>query len=327
MWKSGANGKSPYFAIGAVNGGLTNPRRRRLMPNGRRPAVTRRQLRGMIAAASRGGVRALYDRGRPVVAGRSIIERKAYPMPVALVTNAGDYAGPPAVAALAEAGFRVLVHDRSFADAAAWSAFAAAHPSAERIDADDPASLVEFAWQSAGRIDAVVGNDHWPAIHGPTEQASLDDLRRTLEVLVVDPFALMKAAIPRLKAQSGGNVVMITSCRTRLPMPGGAIPDAARAAANALVASFAIELAPHDIAVNAVAPNFLYSEAYYPRAVFVDDPKGQAFVKASVPAGRLGRPEEIGEVIRFLATTNARFLTGAIVDFAGAWPAAAPRPA
>jgi NAD(P)-dependent dehydrogenase (short-subunit alcohol dehydrogenase family) len=248
-------------------------------------------------------------------------------MPVALVTNASDFAGPPAVDALAAAGFRVLVHDRGFADGAVWSGFAAAHPTAERLGADDPASVAERAWQAAGRIDAIVSNDHYPAIHGPTEQASLDDLRKTLDVLVADPFALLKAAIPRLKAQSGGNVVMITSCRTRLPMPGGAIPDAARAAANALVSSLAVELAPFDIAVNAVAPNFLYSEAYYPRAVFIDDPKGRAFVEGSVPAGRLGRPEEIGEVIRFLATTTARFLTGAIIDFAGGWPAAAPRPA
>jgi 3-oxoacyl-[acyl-carrier protein] reductase len=45
-----------------------------------------------------------------------------------------------------------------------------------------------------------------------------------------------------------------------------------------------------------------------------------------VPAGRLGRPDEIGELIRFLATTKARFLTGAIIDFNGGWPASAPRP-
>ncbi len=85
---------------------------------------------------------------------------------------------------------------------------------------------------------------------------------------------------------------MVTSCRTKLPIPGGAIPDAARDAANALMRSLAIELAPFDIAVNAVAPNFLYSEAYYPRAIFIDDPKGRAFVEASVPAKRLGRPRK-----------------------------------
>jgi len=100
----------------------------------------------------------------------------------------------------------------------------------------------------------------------------------------------------------------------------------ARAASNALVRSLAVELAPSNISVNAIAPNFLYSEAYYPKARFVHDAAGSEFVKRSVPAGRLGRPDEIGEVIAFLATTKARFMTGAIIDFSGGWPASPPRP-
>jgi NAD(P)-dependent dehydrogenase (short-subunit alcohol dehydrogenase family) len=246
--------------------------------------------------------------------------------PTAVVSNATDFAGPPAVEALVAASFRVLVHDRTFTDPAIWARFSLAHPRAEYIEAADPASLIAAAWDAAGQIDVIVSNDHYPVIHGPSFEASLDDLRQTLEILVVEPFALLKAAIPHLKAQGGGNVVMITSCRTRLPMPGGAIPDAARAAANALVRSLAIELAPFEIAVNAIAPNFLYSEAYYPRAIFIDDPSGRAYVEAAVPARRLGRPDEIGELIRFLATTKARFLTGAIIDFAGGWPASQTRP-
>lgn len=245
--------------------------------------------------------------------------------PTALVTNVTDFAGPPAVEALAAAGFRVLVHDRTFSDPSAWRDFAASHPHAEPVAATDPASLVAAAWE-ATRVDVIVSNDHYPAIQTPSEEASLEDLRQTLDVLVVQPFALLQAAIPRMKAQGGGAVVMITSCRTRLPIPGGAIPDAARAGTNALVRSLAIELAPFNIAVNAIAPNFLYSEAYYPRAVFMDDPGGQSYVEAAVPAKRLGRPEEIGELIRFLATTEARFLTGAIIDFAGGWPASPVRP-
>lgn len=246
--------------------------------------------------------------------------------PIALVTSATDFAGPPAVDALRSADLRVLVHDKAFADAQTRSEFSSAHPGVEFVEANDAMSVVSNAWEIAGRIDAVVSNDHYPAIHEPSDEASLEQLRETLEALVVNPFATVKAAIPYLKAQSGGNVVMITSCRTHLPIPGGAIPDAARAAANALVRSWAVELAPFEIAVNAIAPNFLYSEAYFPRATFIDDPRGQAYIEAAVPAGRLGRPDEIGDLVRFLATTKARFLTGAVIDFAGGWPASPPRP-
>ena len=195
------------------------------------------------------------------------------------------------------------------------------------LTAADPESLIDEAWNVFGRIDALISNDHYPAVQVPTSQASLEDLRDTLEKLVVEPFALVKAAVPRFQNQGTGNIVMITSCRTLAPIQGAAIPDAARAAANALVRSFAVELAPLNIAVNAIAPNFLYSEAYYPRAVFIDGVHGKDYVSSQVPAGRLGKPEEIGDLICYLASTESRFLTGAIIDFSGGWPSTPSRPA
>lgn len=246
--------------------------------------------------------------------------------PTVLVTNVTGYAGPPSVDALTKAGFRVLVHDRCFDVATSWSEFSAAHPGAELLLAEDVESLASAAWETGEVITAIVSNDHYPAVQNPTGSASVEDLRATLERLVVDPFRLIRAAIPYFKAQQGGNIVMITSCRTLAPIPGGAIPDMARAAANALVRSLAIELAPHEVAVNAIAPNYLYSEAYYPRSIFVDSPEGRDYVSTTVPAGRLGRPDEIGELVGFLASTQARFLTGAVIDFNGGWPFSAVRP-
>jgi 3-oxoacyl-[acyl-carrier protein] reductase len=105
------------------------------------------------------------------------------------------------------------------------------------------------------------------------------------------------------------------------------MPDIARAGANALVRSLSLELAPHGIPVNAIAPNYLYSETYFPRARFIDDAAGRNFVRQVVPAGRLARPEEVGELARYLATMQGTFLTGAVIDFSGGWPAAPERPA
>lgn len=244
----------------------------------------------------------------------------------ALVTNAREFLGPPAANALLEAGFRVLVHDRGFTHEAARAEFSARHPGTVPLGEQTPESLVEAAWRETGRVDALVSNDHYPAIHRPVADGDPDGLRNTLEALVVFPYRLMKAAVPRLTEQGEARVVMITSCRTHLPMAYGAIPDAARAAVNALVKSFSLELAPHGIPVNALSPNFVYSEAYFPQAQFVEDSVGRQFIEETVPVGRLGRPEEAGELIRYLATMEGSFMTGSIIDFAGGWPQAAKRP-
>lgn len=246
--------------------------------------------------------------------------------PTALISNALEFAGPPAVEALRAAGLQLVVHDAAFADPARRAAYAAERPGVTVLAEQEPAALVAAAVAATGRLDVLASNDAFPAIHGPVAEARLEDLRTTLERLVVFPFALAQAAIPHLKAAPAARVVMITSNRTRLPLRGGAIPDAARAALNALVRSLSLELAPHQVPVNAIAPNYLYSETYYPRAVFVDDPKGRAFVEQVVPVGRLARPEEIGELVRYLATMQGSFMTGAIIDFSGGWPAATQRP-
>lgn len=249
------------------------------------------------------------------------------PKPVALVSNATGFAGPPAVQALLDAGFRVVAHDPAFADSKAFADFASGRRDLDPIAADAAEEIISQVLDLHGGISAVVSNDHHPAPSLPLEAASLEELRQNFDKLVEFPFRLVRAALPALRRQGGGNIVMVTSNRTRLPLSGSAFPDSARAAANAMVRSLAIDCARDGVIVNAVAPNFLYSEAYYPRAVFKDGEIGRAYVRQSVPVGRLAEPHEIGEVIGFLATVKTRFLTGAVIEFSGGWPFGPPRPA
>ena len=245
---------------------------------------------------------------------------------IALVTNVLDYVGPPAVNALLEDGYNVVAQDPSFQDRYKQEDYKANHPGTVPLGFLDPKNLIQHVWDNYKKVDVLISNDTFPAIHIPIEEANIEDLNATLENVLVYPFRLMKEAIPRLKIQGSGNVIMITSCRTELPLPGGAIPDIARAGANALVKSLSIELAPCGIPVNAIAPNYLYSEAYFPRSKFIDNPIGKNFIREVVPAGRLGEPEEIGELISYLANMKGSFHTGTIIKFAGGWPAAPKRP-
>ena len=245
---------------------------------------------------------------------------------IALVTHVLDYVGPPAVKALVESGYDVIAHDPAFQDSSQKAEYMAAHPGTIPSGIQEPEALIQHAWDHRKKIDVIVSNDTFPAIHVPIDEANVADLNATIEHVLVYPFKLMQAAIPRLKKQGCGNVIMITSCRTELPLPGGAIPDIARAGANALVKSLSLDLAPYGIPVNAIAPNYLYSEAYFPKAKFIDNPVGREFIREVVPAGRLGEPEEIGELINYLANMKGSFHTGTIIKFAGGWPAAPKRP-
>lgn len=244
----------------------------------------------------------------------------------ALVTHALEFAGRPAVEALLAAEMTVHAHDRRFAAPSERAAFERDFPGAIAMPEQEPEALVAAVTHGGRALDALVSNDAFPAIHGAIASLDATAMRDTLEALVVWPFRLARAAIPALEASDRARVVMVTSSRTRLPRRDGAVPDAARAAANALVKSLCLDFAPRGIPVNAVAPNFLASETYYPRARFVDDPAGREWIRDTVPVGRLGRPEEIGELIRFLATMEGSFLTGAIIDFSGGWPAARGAP-
>ncbi len=244
----------------------------------------------------------------------------------ALVTNVLDYVGPPAVKVLLEEGYDVAAQDPAFQDGGQQEEFKANNPGAIPLAIQAPEKLIQHMWDTYKRIDVLVSNDTFPAIHVPVDEANVDDLYATIENVLIHPFKLMQAAIPRLKKQGRGNVIMITSCRTELPLPGGAIPDIARAGANAFVKSLSLELAPFGIPVNAIAPNYLYSEAYFPKAKFIDNPVGKKFIREVVPAGRLGEPEEIGELISYLANMKGSFHTGTIIKFAGGWPAAPKRP-
>lgn len=251
--------------------------------------------------------------------------------PFALVTNASQFAGPAAVQALVRAGYRVLVQDPVFATQAGFAAFCEevvpAHQHAvHAVKGTEPEQWLAPCADAGSALTVVVSNDVYPALQLPIAAVSLHQLEQTLAALVVAPFRLLQAVQPLMSAQGRGSIIMITSCRTELPQPGGALPDLARAAANALMRSAAIELAPFGVAVNAIAPNFYYSEAYYPRARFIDDPAGAAFVAAQVPAGRLGQPEELADLIVYLAGLRGAFHTGSEIKFAGGWPMGPRRP-
>jgi NAD(P)-dependent dehydrogenase (short-subunit alcohol dehydrogenase family) len=134
-------------------------------------------------------------------------------------------------------------------------------------------------------------------------------------------FAASKVSIPHLRARGGGSIVNIASIAALTPTPQLAAYGAAKAGVIHLTRTLALELAPHDIRVNAICPGFLWTRAWEGLATMMKmtvpeysdaDPRDifQAVVERDVPLRREQTPEDIGRLVAFLASDDARNITG-----------------
>jgi 3-oxoacyl-[acyl-carrier protein] reductase len=211
-------------------------------------------------------------------------------------------------------------HDTGFIDSDVARAFETRHPGATALRAQSPAEIADELSRLGVSPDAVVHNDVHPNTPLPIGEIPVAKLQAAFEALLRFPFDLTQRLLPSMKARSTGRLVFVTSARYRQPEPGFSVATSIRAATTSFALALAREAAPHGIQVNVVAPNYLYSEAYYPRARFIDDPAGRAHIAARAPLGRLGAPEEIGELVAFLVSGRSAFVTGQVVDFTGGLP-------
>ncbi len=237
-----------------------------------------------------------------------------------LVTNVTQYAGPGVVEALLRQGVRVLCHDVSFQATAARDRFGQSHLGVECLHSLEPHALVSELEDRAFSVDAVVSNDVYPITPKPIGEIDPSNLRNTFEAVFMFPVQLAQLLLPSMKARGFGSFVFITSARPLRPEQGFAVPTSIRAATTTFALAMAREVASSGIQVNVVAPNYLYSEMYYPRARFIDDPKGKELIESIVPMGRLGTPEEIGELVAFFVSGRSNFVTGQVIYFTGGWP-------
>lgn len=237
-----------------------------------------------------------------------------------LLTHTRAYTGPGALAAMLAEGWRVACHDPDFADTAARESFAREHPGATVLAAQEPAAIQAETLALIGLPDAIVSNDVYPITRNAIEDIPLADFDATYAAVVRFPIALTQGFLPAMKQRRAGAFVFVTSARESRPEPGFAVPTTLRAATTAFAKALAKEGAPFNIQANVVAPNYLYSEMYYPRARFIDDPAGAAEIARIVPMGRLGQPDEVGALIAFLASGRSPFTTGQVMQFTGGWP-------
>ena len=239
-----------------------------------------------------------------------------------LVTGGSRGIGAAIARAFATQGDRVAVHYGSSAGLAedvASSLPGDGHVTvqADLADADAVRRAVDSAAARLGRLDVLVNNAGVFLAHPPLS-TSYDEWQtawsRTLATNLVGAANAAYCAIPHLRAAGGGAIVNVSSRGAFRGEPNNPAYGASKAGMNAFGQSLAIALAPEGITVGTVAPGFVQTEM---AREILDGPGGDA-VRAQSPLGRVARPEEVAAAVLWLASPEARFSTGTIIDVNGA---------
>jgi len=237
---------------------------------------------------------------------------------VALVTNIEHYVGLSAAQEMARQGAKVFCHSASFSDNGVFQEFKGRETSLSAVGGVCPEDAVAQAIEDGGHLDVLVSNDFFPAIRAPIDEASQRELEAALDALVVKPYKFAAAAAAHMKIRRKGKILFVTSAAPLRGLSNYSMYVTGRGATNALAVSLSKELAPFNIKVNAIAPNYVESESYFSQDLR-QDPEAMAKFAKKVPLGRLGTPEEVAAVIAFFASKGSDFVTGQVVPVAGGW--------
>ncbi len=238
---------------------------------------------------------------------------------VAIITGGGRGIGSAISSRLAEAGASVVIADVDFsaADKTSQSLNARSLKAVARaVDVTDESSvnsLVGATLKKFGRVDILVNN---AGIMFRTRfmRISRKEWEQTLGVNLTGPFLCIKAVVPLLKKQGHGRIVNISSSAGRsVSTLGGAHYTASKAGLLGLTRAVAKEVALFGITVNAVCPGLIDTQMARETTTKAEL---RAFVN-SFPIKRLGWPEEIGDLVVFLCSDRAAYITGASIDING----------
>ena len=234
----------------------------------------------------------------------------------ALVTGAAGGIGAAIVRMLRAEGARVAVADRDVSGVEAE-----AHLPGDLLDPAYADALPGAARAALGGLDIVV-NNAGVITRGTVSDTSDADWSLSLGVNVEAPFRISRAAIPIMAAAGGGAIVNTASCWGLRPGPNHAVYCMTKAAIASLTQCMGMDHAHQGIRINAVCPNEVNTPML--RTGFIkrgfDPDTAVAELGKSVPLGRIAEPEDIADVVLFLASDAARYLCGALVEINGGKP-------
>ncbi|HYK69607.1 MAG TPA: SDR family oxidoreductase [Streptosporangiaceae bacterium] len=241
-----------------------------------------------------------------------------------LVTGASRGIGQAVAEAFAEAGDRVAVHHR---DNSALAAQVAARlpgdghvvVQADIADAGAVRAMVDDAAARLGGLDVLVNNAaSYGRVAHPVSEVSYEQWqqawRETIDLNLIGAANVTWCAVRHMIAGGGGRIVNVSSRGAFRGEPGQPAYGASKAGLNALGQSLAVALAPLGITVAGVAPGYVQTDMAAPHL----NGEAGAAIRAQSPFGRVARPAEIAAAVVFLASPEAEWASGAILDLNGA---------
>ncbi len=181
-------------------------------------------------------------------------------------------------------------------------------------DAESVRFLVAYAVEKFGGVDILVNNAATNPHFGPILTSEESHWDKILDVNVKGYFRMVKACVPSMEERGGGKIINVASIAGLIPLPNMGIYSVSKAGVIMLTQVLALELAPLNIQVNAIAPGLVktrFSQALW------ENPQIYNSVVKSVPQRRIAEPHEIAGIALYLASSASDFTTGAVIPVDG----------
>jgi NAD(P)-dependent dehydrogenase (short-subunit alcohol dehydrogenase family) len=223
--------------------------------------------------------------------------------------------------ALAAEGVNIALAARdeaAMADVAKLIEDAGAQAACFKTDVTEEASIDQLRDAALARFGAVdiLINNAGINIRKPVQEFTLEEWRRVNDTNVTSVFLACRAFVPQMKGRGYGRIINMTSIMSHVSLPGRTAYSTSKAALLGFTRALALELATEGITVVGISPGPFATEMNLP---LINNPEANAKFLSSIPVGRWGKVEEIGQLARYICSPDAGFITGTDILIDGGW--------